>query len=124
MKKIFFISLTSILLFTGCEYTETSSNTQSTNNQPTTTEQTQKSTTDDGYVELLRKCTVMEASDLYQTGSTTGNVFDKAKETCEGFYKQLGNESFTEAVTTDWETRKNEEIEGHNLEYYKNQLSW
>ena len=82
--------------------------------------------TDSSLLDALRKCTVMEASDLYRDGNTTAadNVFDKAKETCLSWSKQMDEKTFIESNDADWENRKNEEIEGKTLEYFLSALGW
>ena len=122
MKKIvIYLSLIVIICFiaTGCDLNETEPSTNET-----TTQVTEKS--EDNYMDTLRKCTVMEAADLYTTGgSKTGeNVFDTAKEQCESWYKQWGEEEFFKAVNSDWENRKDEQIEGNPLTHYLDVLGW
>ena len=48
------------------------------------------------YMDALRKCTVMEAADIYTTGigKKSDNVFNDAKVTCESFYEQWGKKIF------------------------------
>ena len=77
-------------------------------------------------MDLIRKCTVMEAADLYTTGGTKAgeNVFDKGKETCLLWYKEWDEKDFVEAVTEDWKNRQNEEIDGKPLSYYLDTLGW
>ncbi len=65
---------------------------------------------------LLDKCTVMEAADLYTTGSLSDeNVFDEAAKTCSTWLID-DHDGYEEAINTDWETRKSEIIEGKTLE--------
>ena len=80
----------------------------------------------DTYMDALRKCTVMEASDIYTTGvgKKSDNVFNDAKTTCERFKNTLGEKDFIETVTEDWKNRQNEQIEGKTLSYYLDQLGW
>ena len=80
----------------------------------------------DSYMDALRKCTVMEASDIYTTGvgKKTDNVFNDAKTTCEGFKDMLGEKDFISTVAEDWKNRQNEQIEGKPLSYYLDILGW
>ena len=88
--------------------------------------QNNNKSSDDSYLDALRKCTVMEAADIYATGvgNKTDNVFDDAKVTCEGFKDMLGEEDFISTVTDDWENRQNEQIDGKPLNYYLDILGW
>lgn len=81
---------------------------------------------DDSYMDALRKCTVMEASDIYTTGvgKKTDNVFNDAKATCEGFKDMLGEKDFINTVAEDWKNRQNEQIEDKPLSYYLDILGW
>ena len=89
------------------------------------TQKQETSSDSDEYLGYLRKCTVMEAYDLYTYGTSSGgNVFDEAKVTCEGNYNNWGANDFYEAVRIDWDNEKSEEIDGHNLEYYLDNLGW
>lgn len=79
--------------------------------------------------EAMRKCTVMEASDIYRTGigKKSKNVFNDGREACTEFLRETYNndeEKFINAVNIDWANRKNEEIQGKNLEYYLSILGW
>lgn len=78
------------------------------------------------YMDAMRKCTVTEAADIYNIGigQKSSNIFNDARETCEGYYKNWSEKDFYEAVYTDWENRKNETIDGKNLEYYLEILGW
>lgn len=78
------------------------------------------------YMDTLRKCTVMEAADIYNTGvgGNKNTAFTDAKETCLDWYVEWGKEDFYKAVDTDWETRKSEVIEDKELNYYLNTLGW
>lgn len=82
--------------------------------------------TEDKYMDAMRKCTVMEASDIYTTGigKKTDNVFNDARETCEKSYSQWGEKNFYDAVYADWEEQKSGTIEGKTLEYYLDILGW
>ena len=81
---------------------------------------------DEERLDALRKCTVMEAADIYNTGigGNKNTAFDDAKNTCERNYESWSKKDFHDAVYEDWENRKNEVIEGKNLEYYLNVLGW
>lgn len=74
----------------------------------------------------MRKCTVMEASDIYTTGvgKKTDNIFYDAKNTCEAFYEGGTPESFYEAIDIDWENRSEEKIDDRSLTYYVDKLGW
>lgn len=84
---------------------------------------------DDAFTDALRKCTVMEASDIYITGigGSRSTAFSDALKTCNSFvvdtYKN-NRELFISDATTDWNDRKNEQINGRNLEYYLSTLGW
>ena len=132
-KELLSVLIVLVMLFTitGCDLETTESNEQNNNTntqQETKTEEQQETKkenkTDD--MDLLRKCTVMEAADLYTTGGakTGENVFDKGKETCLQWYKEWSEKDFAEAVTEDWNNRQNEEIEGKTLSYYLDTLGW
>ena len=99
--------------------TNKASDTKSKNNNT-------KSEQQDNYMNALRKCTVMEAADIYITGvgQKSDNVFNDARATCESFYDQWGEEEFIKTVNIDWKNRKNEKIEGKRLKYYLKILNW
>ena len=77
-------------------------------------------------LEAMRKCTVMEASDLIMTKATSDvNVaFDRAHKTCEFFYESFGEKDFIDSANIDWSSRKNEKIGQQTLDYYLNKLGW
>lgn len=82
---------------------------------------TDKKETKDGssYEEALDRCTVMEAADLYKTGSNAENVFDEGRRTCNTMAKSYDNtDEFISDVEADWKNRKDEQIDGHDLEYH------
>lgn len=74
----------------------------------------------------MRKCTAMEAADIYSTGigKKTDNVFTDAKNTCQTFYDGDAAESFYEAVNIDWSYRSEETIDDKLLSYYTDKLGW
>lgn len=78
------------------------------------------------YMDALRKCTVMEGADIYTTGigKKSDNVFNDARVTCQSWYEQWGEKEFVEIVNEDWNTRKNEKIDGKPLTYYLDILGW
>lgn len=78
------------------------------------------------YMDALRKCSVMEAADIYTTGvgEKSDNVFNDGRKTCESWYKQWGEKDFFEAVNEDWKNRQNEEIDDKPLKYYLDILGW
>lgn len=83
------------------------------------------SNTGHDYMDAMRKCTVMEAADLYTTGGQrTNNVFDEARRTCESWYQTWSEDDFYESTYIDWSNRKKEKIEGETLEYYLTRLGW
>lgn len=88
--------------------------------------ETEHQTTEDKYLDTMKKCTVMEAADIYTTGfgKQSNNAFDDAKETCSFWYKDWGEEEFYSAVYEDWSNRQSEEIEGQPLTYYLEILNW
>lgn len=75
-------------------------------------------------MDALRKCTVMEAADIYTTGGNSGSAFNDAKKQCESWYKQWGEKDFLEVVNEDWNNRQNEQIEGKPLSHYLDVLGW
>lgn len=81
---------------------------------------------EDKYLDALRKCTVMEAADIYTTGigGNKSTAFEDAKETCKSWQKEWREKDFYDAVYTDWENRKSETIEGKDLNYYLEVLGW
>lgn len=75
----------------------------------------------------LKKCTVMEASDIFNTngvGSKTDDWWDDAKKTCEEWQMSWTREDFVSSANEDWENRKNETIEGRTLAEWLESLSW
>lgn len=78
------------------------------------------------YLDALRKCTVMEAADIYTTGigKKSDNVFNDGRDTCNTRYSQWGENDFFEAVYIDWGNRKTEKIDGQPLTYYLTILGW
>lgn len=72
------------------------------------------------WVVAMKKCMVMEGADIYNTGigKKSNNVFDDARETCNGWYNDWGEDEFYSAVNEDWSNRQNEEIDGKPLTYY------
>lgn len=83
---------------------------------------------DDG-LDTMRKCTVMEAADIYTTGygAKSDNVFNDARDTCYNFLKYTyhsNNYEFDKAVDIDWKHRKSEQVDGKDLEYYLSILGW
>lgn len=107
----------------------TSETSVSTNEeQNNTNSQNQQETTEDGhsYLDALRKCTVMEAADIYTTGigKKSDNAFNDARVTCDSWYLDWGEDDFFDAVYTDWENRKTEQVDGQPLTYYLDVLGW
>lgn len=82
--------------------------------------------TDDEYTDAMKKCTVMEGVDIYRTGvgGNRNTAFEDAQKTCLSWYQQWGEKDFYDAVNEDWENRKSEVVDGHNLEYYLSILGW
>lgn len=73
----------------------------------------------------LRKCTVMEAADLHNTGGQkTDNLFNEAKKTCDSWLQEWGKDDFYEAIDVDWKNRSGELIDGKPLTDYIDQLGW
>lgn len=113
------------------EYIENKNKTQNnSNSKQETKEESKKETSNNSnqnnYMEALRKCSVMEAADIYTTGigKKSDNVFNDGRKTCESWYKQWGEKDFLEAVNEDWKNRQNEEIDGKPLSYYLDILGW
>ena len=77
-------------------------------------------------MDALRKCSVMEAADIYTTGigQKTDNVFNDGRATCETMRDSFGESEFIEIIDTDWENRKSELIDGKPLSYYLGILGW
>lgn len=88
--------------------------------------QTNNSKSDDKYMDAMRKCTVMEAADIFRTGvgGKKNNAFEDARTTCSQWYRDWTEKDFYDAVYEDWENRKTEVVDGHNLEYYLSILGW
>ena len=129
-KKLLNILFIAIMVFaiTGCDL-ETTENTNQTTTQEEQTQSSQNEEQKDNkneYMDALRKCSVMEAADIYTTGvgKKSDNVFNDGRETCESWYKQWGEKDFLEAVNEDWKIRQNEEIDGKPLSYYLDILGW
>ena len=122
------IIFTMIFVVTGCNLETTEETTNTTNNkeQEQTTNTEEQKNNNDEYMDALRKCSVMEAADIYTTGvgKKSDNVFNDGRETCESWYKQWGEKDFLEAVNEDWKNRQNEEIDGKPLSYYLDILGW
>ncbi len=74
--------------------------------------------------EALRKCIVMEAADIYNTGigGNPDTAFEDARKTCEGWLLNWGEEEFVNLSQIDWENRKEETIDGKTLQYYLEEL--
>ncbi len=90
-----------------------------------------RSASDDDYMNALRKCTVMEAADIYNNsnriGAKSNNVFNNARKHCESIVSKVykhDEKTFISDVNIDWSTRKNEVIEGKYLTHYLNVLGW
>ena len=80
---------------------------------------------EDALNDAKRKCTVMEAADLNRAGNS--DIFGNAKTNCESMYASVykyDQDLFIGDVTTDWNSRKNELINGNNLTYHLNNLGW
>ena len=77
-------------------------------------------------MDALRKCSVMEAADIYTTGigQKTDNVFNDGRAACEIMRDSFGETEFIDSVDTDWEDRKDELIDGKPLSYYLGILGW
>lgn len=129
-KKLLSVLIISTMIFvvTGCNLETTEETTNTTNNkeQEQTTNTEEQKNNNDEYMDALRKCSVMEAADIYTTGvgKKSDNVFNDGRETCESWYKQWGEKDFLEAVNEDWKNRQNEEIDGKPLSYYLDILGW
>lgn len=74
----------------------------------------------------MRKCTAMEAADIYTTGigKKSDNIFKDAKDTCQSFYNGGTADSFYEAINIDWNNRSEEIIDNKPLSYYTDKLGW
>lgn len=76
----------------------------------------------------VKHCTVMEGADIYTSKdySSGENVFEIGLKRCKNFrknsYKNDGE--FADDIENKWESRKSEELDGHNLEYYLNEIDW
>lgn len=73
-----------------------------------------------------RKCTVMEAADIYSTSAEDNkkSSFKDARITCEKWINDWGESDFINIVESDWNERKDELIEGKSLDYYLSILDW
>ena len=62
----------------------------------TQSEQAPSVTEEHSYIDALRKCTVMEAADIYTTGigKKSDNVFNDARVTCDGWYSDWGENDY------------------------------
>lgn len=91
-------------------------------NEPAGEQETTSSKTDS--LEFLRKCTVMEAADIYASGigGSRGSAFDDALKTCQSWEREWND--FEEIVEADWSIRKDEEIDGKPLSHYLEVLGW
>ena len=107
--------------------TKTESETKEQDQKKEEETETNTTTTEEhSYLDALRKCTVMEAADIYTTGigKKSNNVFNDARDTCNAWYSQWGENDFFEAAYSDWENRKNEKIDGQPLTHYLTILGW
>ena len=110
-------------VLTACDLETTDYNNQSSQGEQkaaTNENKNKNKTSNNETMDTLRKCTVMEAADLYR-GNMEEGAFDKAKETCLELQKI---DDFDELINQDWENRKEEEIEGKPLSYYLDILGW
>lgn len=75
-------------------------------------------------LEFLRKCTIMEAADIYNSGigGDRNNAFEDARETCRVWEREWSD--FDEVVEADWQARKDELVESEPLTYYLEILGW
>lgn len=94
--------------------------------QETKTEASTTTTEEHSYLDALRKCTVMEAADIYTTGigQKSDNAFNDARATCDSWYSDWGEDDFFDAVYTDWKNRKTEQVDGKPLTHYLDILGW
>lgn len=104
------------------------SNTSQKSTVKITPSTSQKQDNTEAFMDAKRKCTVMEASDLYNFGGAkSNNVFNDAREWCEqelvSTYKNNKDE-FIKVVETDWGSRKDEQVDGKDLSYYLSVLGW
>lgn len=113
------------------EYIENKNNTQNnSSSKQETKEETKKessnNTSKNNYIDALRKCSVMEAADIYTTGigKKSDNVFNDGRASCESWYQQWGEKEFISIVEEDWKNRQNEQIDGKALSYYLDILGW
>lgn len=102
---------------------------ESTEGQSTNTESVTPAEEADSYTDALRKCTVMEAFDIHTTGigGKTNNAFNDGRETCEQMFRDVyknDEKTFISDVSIDWESRKNEQIDGEAMPYYLGILGW
>lgn len=88
--------------------------------------ETDTSKTEDKYLDAMRKCTVMEAADIYKTGigGNKDTAFDDAHKTCSKWYREWVEEDFYSAVYEDWEVRKDEIVDDDTLEQILAELKW
>ena len=125
-KLLSAIIIFSIIILTGCNLETVEEPTNSTKivEQEQTTNKDKQNNKE--YMDALRKCSVMEAADIYTTGvgKKSDNVFDDGKKTCEAWNNQWGEKDFIDTINEEWENRKNEEIDGKPLTYYLDILGW
>ena len=120
-------------LFGGKEETG-QSNQQNENNTNSTQENSANNvnasaSNEEVYMESLRRCSVIEAFDIQTTGigSKTDNAFNDGRTFCESSLNTTydnNKDDFIKDVTTDWENRKNEQIDGKDMAYYLSILNW
>lgn len=135
MKKIIGVATVAVVVIAifavigsgGTQGNTVMNNNGDNGNNGTTTQETDKS--EDEYMDALRKCTVMEAADIYTTGigKKSDNVFNDGRDNCENIYKKIyqsDEDKFTEDIEASWAERKNEVIENNTLEYYMSSLGW
>lgn len=85
---------------------------------------------DDGHIsieEAQKKCTVMEAVDSRKYNNAGADVWELAQKHCLAEWDRSINpentdEKFIEIIEADWESRKNEQIEGQTIEELYNEV--
>ena len=127
MKKVFIIIIVVLVCFIVSGCSTSSYFIESSNEIESETRKIEsQSKQNDQLMDALRKCTVMEASDIYTTGvgKKTDNAFNDGRDTCTELMDQMGYDDFVDTVNTDWQNRQNEQIEGKPLSYYLDILGW
>lgn len=131
--------LSLVVIISGAETRSESTNTQQPENAPLTQQKVESKKEsvpasgqvrdDSAYMDALRKCTVMEAADIYTTGfgAKTDNAFNDGRDACNSIYVSTyasNDKQFASDINSEWTTRKGQIIDSKTLEYYLSVLDW